>query len=115
MIRGEVVRVDLPRPSGKPGREQFGIRPAIVVQDDNLFPSLPTVLVVPLTSNLGALKFSGCFQISPTTRNGLTVQSIALTHQVRAIDRNRIQGVIGTISTEDLQTVDDTLRRLLKL
>lgn len=115
MNRGDVVRVDLPRPSGKPGREQFGIRPAIVVQDDKLFPSLPTVLVVPLTSNLSAMKFSGCIQISPTPKNGLTAESVALTHQVRAIDRGRIESVVGILSNDDLTSVDQELRRLLKL
>lgn len=115
MRRGDVVRVDLPRPSGKPGREQFGIRPAIVVQDDATFSFLPTVLVVPVTSNLAALNFAGCFQISPTTKNGLTAESVALTHQVRAIDRTRIQDVIGALSGEDMTSVDEKLRLLLKL
>lgn len=114
MKRGDVVRVDLPRPSGKPGREQFGIRPAIIVQDDAM-SSLPTVLVVPCTSQVLRLRLNGTVRLLPTPSNGLSVESVALTHQVRAIDRNRIVSVDGTLSADDLAAVDHELRRLLKL
>jgi mRNA-degrading endonuclease toxin of MazEF toxin-antitoxin module len=60
MKRGDIVRVELPAPAGPSGREQFGVRPAIVVQR---FPSASntggTVLVVPLTSTLSARRFQG--------------------------------------------------------
>ena len=115
MKRGDIVRVDLPRPVGAPGREQFGLRPAIVVQDEPGLSVLSTVLVIPMTSNLLAEKFIGSFRVSPSSTNGLTVESIAMTQQVRAIDRSRIQSVIGYLSPDELKHVDRELRRLLKL
>lgn len=115
MNRGDVVRVDLPRPRGTPGREQFGLRPAIVVQDEPRLANLSTVLIVPLTSNQTASKFSGSIWIAPTKENGLSVESIALTQQVRAIDRSRVQDTLGEISRDDAVLLDDQLRSLLKI
>jgi hypothetical protein len=41
------------------GREQAGRRPAIILQNDMYAASLPTVLVVPLSSAIAALRFPG--------------------------------------------------------
>ena len=115
MKRGEVVRVDLPRPNGAPGREQFGLRPAIIVQDEPRFANLATVLIVPLTSNRLAEKFSGSITIHPTKSNGLSVASVALTQQIRAVDRKRIQDTLGDISADDLAALDTEIRLLLRV
>jgi len=115
MNRGDIVRVNLPQPVGPPGREQFGPRPAIVVQTGGVTATLSTVLVVPFTSRRAALCFPGSFTISPTSTNGLACESVALTHQLRAIDRNRIHGVIGRLTSEELGRLESELRRLLGL
>jgi len=115
MRRGAVVRVELPRPAGASGHEQVGIRPAIVVQDEHSAPNLSTVVIVPLTSKLHAVGFAGSFVISPTSSNGLSVKSVVLTHQLRAIDKHRILDVIGNVATEDMATLERNLRNLLHL
>ena len=115
MNRGDVVRVELPRPAGPPGREQFGSRPAIVLQHDGDIASLPTVLIVPLTSRLAAIRFPGAFTVSPTGVNGLDVESVVLTHQLRAIDRGCIRGVIGRLDSNDLAKLESQTRSLLGL
>ena len=115
MNRGDVVRVQLPPPAGPSGREQFGARPAIVVQDKKDFGSLPTVLVVPLTSRVSAARFPGSFIVVPTATNGLDVESVVLTHQLRAIDRKRIRRVIGKLEDASMDSLDLELRRLLGL
>lgn len=115
MKRGDVVRAQLPRPAGSPGREQFGTRPAIVVQDDPTSPDLSTVVVVPLTSNIRAALFRGSFVVQPSTENGLTVDSVVLTHQIRALDKSRIEGVMGRISRADLLRLDSEIKNLLGL
>jgi mRNA-degrading endonuclease toxin of MazEF toxin-antitoxin module len=115
MNRGDVVRVDLPAPQGKPGHEQFGQRPAIIVQADATIPSLSTVVVVPLTSNTGAARFPGAFLIAPTVTNGLTTKSVALTHQVRAIDKSRIRRVLGCLETAELSELSRRLGNVLGL
>ena len=113
MKRRDVVRVHLPKPQGTPGREQFGPRPAIVVQADSA--NLSTVIIVPLTTKLSGLHFDGSFLVDPDTRNGLSEQSVVLTHQVRAIYKSRIISVIGKLSTEDFEKLETELRGLLGL
>ncbi|HBO43968.1 MAG TPA: PemK family transcriptional regulator [Planctomycetaceae bacterium] len=115
MNRGDVVRVQLPKPVGQPGSEQYGVRPAIVIQADRVTAGLRTVMIVPMTSQLAAVRFPGTFCILPEPSNGLTVESAVLTSQLRAIDRGRIQDVIGTLSPGDMATLEKEIRRLLAL
>ncbi|MCL4191072.1 MAG: type II toxin-antitoxin system PemK/MazF family toxin [Thermoguttaceae bacterium] len=115
MKRGDIVLVKLPPPAGPPGREQFGDRPAIVVQEDPLNANLSTVLIVPLTSRLSAAHLPGSFTVSPTHTNGLDVKSVVLSHQLRAIDRRRIQRVIGSLDADAMATLEAEMRRLLGL
>lgn len=115
MNRGDIVRVQLPAPAGPSGREQFGTRPAVVVQDERDFANLSTVLIVPLTSRVSAARFPGSFIVAPTDTNGLDVESVVLTHQLRAIDRRRIQRLIGRLADAHMASLDSEIRRLLGL
>jgi len=115
MKRGDVVRTQLPRPAGTPGTEQFGTRPAIIVQDRPNDARFSTVLIVPVTSKMAAARVPGTLVVTPSSTNGLSVQSVILTHQVRAIDRRRIEAVMGRLVDEDLARLEHELRKLLKL
>lgn len=115
MNRGDVVRVQLPPPVGPSGREQFGVRPAIIIQDDRATENLSTAIIIPLTSRLIASRFVGSFIIYPSTNNGLECNSVVLTHQVRVIDKNRIERVIGKITDADMTILETELRNLLGL
>lgn len=55
MDRGDVVRVELPAPRQGNGHEQAGIRPAVAVQANT--PGTSTMMIVPFTSRLDALRF----------------------------------------------------------
>jgi mRNA interferase MazF len=115
MNRGDIVRVRLPPPAGPSGREQFGARPAIVLQTKKASASLSTVVIVPLTSRLSATRFVGSFTVSPTETNGLSVESVILTHQLRAIDQGRIEKVIGRLADDQMARLEAELRALLGL
>jgi mRNA interferase MazF len=116
MNRGDVVRVELPEPKGAPGHEQFGLRPAIIVQIDNPDgANIATTIVVPLTSNPSAIRFPGSVLLKATPSNGLTVDSVALIAQVRAIDRGRIKAAIGKLSSDDIAVLENNLRLILGL
>lgn len=115
MNRGDIVRVQLPRPGGSPGHEQFGTRPAVVVQDDPRLANLPTSVVVPITSNLGAIRFAGSVVVEPSANNGLSMKSVILTHQVRAIDRRRIEERLGSLSSDELAQLEVELIALLAI
>src|SRR4051794_15637050 len=75
MKRGEVWRVRL---HSVPGHTQAGIRPAVIMQEDQATASLPTVLIVPFTGSPAALRFPGTLAVQPDGQNGLTVPSVAL-------------------------------------
>jgi len=77
---GDLYWVEL-RASG--GRAQAGRRPAIILQQTS---NLPTVLVVPITSQQDALRFPGTVLIESTKENGLLHDSVALVFQLTAID-----------------------------
>jgi mRNA interferase MazF len=115
MARGDVLRINLPAPPGGSGREQAGRRPAIVVQTDSPELNLPTLMVVPTTGELAALRFPFTFQVQPTPRNGLTMPSVVLVFQLRAIDRVRILEIVGQLEPEHLERLNNEMRRLLQL
>lgn len=94
------------------GREQSGNRPAIVIQDAAYGQASPLVLVVPLTSQLAALRFPATVRIEPSLANGLNLPSVALVFQTRATDRSRLSRAIGRISDADLDRVLFDLARL---
>lgn len=109
MIIGEVRWVELP-PKG--GHAQKGRRPAIVVQDQKASARIPTVLVVPLTSQLDALRFPGTVLIEADPENGLRRASVALVFQTTAIDQRYLSNRIGAISQKVLDEIFSALNEL---
>ena len=107
--RGEVWLVQLPNSSG---REQSGQRPAIVIQDAAYGLRSSLVLAVPLTSQTNATRFAATVPIIPSAQNGLSLPSVALVFQVRALDRNRFLQRLGFVSAPELSAVLDELNKL---
>ncbi len=99
MIVGEVCWVELP-PRG--GRAQAGRRPAVILQS---IANLPTTLIVPLTSQLDALRFPSTVLVEADAQNGLRRASVALVFQLTAVDRRHIADRLGTISKEVLAEI----------
>jgi mRNA interferase MazF len=114
MSRGDVMMIDLPVPAGRPRREQHGRRPAIAVQSDDS-TGLPTVMVVPLTSNLDALRYRHTIRVEPSARNGLSIPSVLLTFQLRAIDRIALLDTIGRLEDDVLRSLNRELLLMLNL
>ena len=106
---GDIHWVEFPLANG---REQQGRRPAIVMQDDGYAGSLPTTLVIPLSTAKKALRFAGTALVAATSESGLRQESVALVFQFRAIDRNRVKERVGTISEDERRVVFDELRKL---
>jgi mRNA interferase MazF len=113
MTRGDIVTVDLPEPSTGTGHEQMGYRPAIVVQTDITDAELPTTMIVPLTSNLSAMRFPHTLRVEPSPQNGLIRPSVLLVFQLRAIDKRRIGNNIGHLEHHYLEEMETEMRRLL--
>ena len=70
-------------------------------------------IIVPLTSNLQALRFPHTIEVKPTNVNGLAVDSIALVFQVRAIDKKRFQKKIGKAHSSTINELNRILKKLL--
>lgn len=85
--RGEIWLADL---NPTRGSEQAGIRPVLIFQNDLLNKYTTTVLAIPLTTNLRRAALPSCLLISKG-EGGLAQDSVALGHQLRVIDRSRLQ------------------------
>ena len=116
MPRGDVVRIQLPRPdSSNPTRLQRGTRPAVIVQSDksSAFPSV--VLIVPATTNLAAMKYAGSVLVKPDQTNGLTQPTVFIGHQLGAAEVSMIAARIGQLSSADMEAIDRAIAELLDL
>ncbi len=91
------------------GGEIQKTRPAVVIGADALNRVRRTIVVVPLSTG-------------PVPRPPLTVpvpsagsRSVAVCDQLRAVDRTRLTGTLGNLSSEDLRAVEDGVRAVLQL
>ena len=89
---GDLYWVELP---ARGGRAQAGRRPAIIAQAPS---TLPTILLVPLTSQLDALRFPGTVLIEASQQNGLRHNSVVLVFQLTAVDKRYITERLGKVS-----------------
>jgi mRNA-degrading endonuclease toxin of MazEF toxin-antitoxin module len=108
---GDLYGADLP---DRGGREQRGRRPVVIWQDTSQFRG-PTVVVIPLTTKLDTLKFSGTALIRPSSANGLSADSVAPVFQLGACDVRRLSGRLGHLDDPDLAILQDVAKRLQKL
>ena len=70
------------------------------------------MLVIPLTTARGTMRFAGTVLIQPTAENRLLQASVALVFQLRAIDRRRVQERIGSIGETVLHEIRAELDKL---
>ena len=109
MARGDVLLVDLP---GGDGRVQRGRRPAVALHGD--VAGDPLLAVAPATSSLAALRFPFTVRLEPSPDNGLTLPTVVMIFQLRAIDTDFIVRCIGQLSAKDMARVDAEIWRMLK-
>jgi mRNA interferase MazF len=87
------------------GSEQGGIRPVIIFQNDTISQFTTTVIIIPLTTNLHRASLPTGLLI-PSEEGGLDRNSVALCHQLRVIDRTRLQRKLGDLNPETLMTLE---------
>ena len=111
MEAGDIYLVEIPSSSG---REQAGLRPAIIAQ--TVDPErLPTILIVPFTSKAKAADLPFTLLVEPDPLNNMNVVSIALIFQLRAIDKRRVKSKMGRVTEAKLQLLKQELRRMMGL
>lgn len=92
------------------GREQAGERPVLVVSAEPLNAAYDVVLVVPVTSRKNNRPARLGEVLIPAGEGGLRVDSFALCHQVRALDKRRLGQRYGQITDTDIrERILDTL------
>ncbi|MDT5271809.1 MAG: mRNA interferase MazF [Acidobacteriota bacterium] len=106
MTVGEIRWVEMP---ARGGHAQAGRRPAVIVQSAT---GLPTTLIIPLTSQLDALRFTGTVLVEADSQNGLRRPSVALVFQLTAVDRRHIADRLGSVSKEVLEEIWSALDKL---
>jgi mRNA interferase MazF len=113
--KGDVVYITFPI-AGQDKHEQSGQRPAVVMQNVKANDkTMPTVMVIPCTSKLSALRFNHALKIEPSTSNGLTSSSVLLVFQLRAIDKQRISHKIGNLEDEHMKSAEKAIKKILSL
>ena len=100
--RGEVWLVDLGQP--KEDHEQAGRRPAVVLQTDDL-SRLSTVVIIPLTTQPRRAGFANTVLIT-AREGGQDRASVALCHQIRALDRRKLIHKLGELAPERLSEIE---------
>ena len=71
------------------------------------------IIVVPLTTNLEALRFPYTLSILENSTNNLSQNSIALVFQLKSIDKKRVNKKIGRLGNQDMTKLEKTLKDLL--
>ncbi len=106
MKRGEIYLADL---NPVKGSEQAGHRPVLIFEDDRLIPATLIVVVIPFTTNLRMAKLPTCVLI-PKGEGGLKQDSIAICHQIRALDKQGLLDFWGMLPKHRIQEIEKTLK-----
>jgi len=83
------------------GSEQKGIRPVLIISNEEFNQAMPNVTVLPLTSTQRRLYPSEV--LLPTGKAGQPLDSIIMAHQVRTISKQRLRGLIGYLEDQQLR------------
>lgn len=83
--------------------EQGGKRPVIVIQNDTGNKYSPTIIVIPLTSEIKKVNMPTHCILHKSLHNGLSVNSMALAEQIRVIDKSRLLDKIGYLDNVNEQ------------
>ena len=106
MKRGEVWWVNF-EPSV--GSETRKIRPAVIVSNNSANTHLNRVQIVPLTSNTGKCYPSEAAVVFNNAENK------AMADQIATVDKQRLQGMSGSISNKDMKQLERAIKVQLGL
>ena len=105
---GQILFVSLPK--RRPlGHEQGGMRPCILISDPSAVHQLryPMLVIAPLTTRtFPNFPLYPCLE---TGIGGLPEVSTVLLDQLTAIDTNRVQGYIGTLTEQEFAPIQKGL------
>ena len=96
------------------GSEQAGIRPVLIIQNNDLNELSPTTIIAPITKKIYTKEFSTNVEVEPG-KTGLKIRSTILLNQIRTIDKSRITKSIGSLDSSTMNKVDLAIKISLGL
>lgn len=110
MIRGEVWWADLGIPFGsEPGFK----RPVLIIQNDEFNrSSINTIVIVPFTTNLALAEAPGNVFLD-SVDSGLSKDSVIVSSQITAIDRQRLTEKISKIEKRFFGEIEEGINIVL--
>ena len=112
MMRGDVYDARL---NPTEGSEQAGVRPVVIVSRNAINQYSPVIVVVPFTDAANLKRTYPSDVLVRQPEGGLTLDSVALTGQVRAIAKTRLLRWRGALSSQTLALVAEALRVTMDL
>ena|SRR6266540_94089 len=113
--RGDIIVTRVPHAAGGRGKK----RPAVVVQADEYNRSERHLIVAEITSNLSRATDPVNLLIEVATPDGqatgLTQDSVVTCLQLATISQDRIDRVVGKMSTSLLQKLESCLKTVLAI
>jgi mRNA interferase MazF len=97
------------------GREIRKARPALVIQNDISNRLSQITIVAPITSTVRFPLNPVHVLLAANERTGLSVTSVALFNQIRAVDRIRLIRRLGSVDEETLESIDEAIKISLGL
>jgi mRNA interferase MazF len=112
MNRGDVYQAVL-NPSQ--GSEQSGTRPVVIVSREAINRNSQVVIVVPLTSRANKIRILPCHVEIKINEGGVTMESVVLCEQVRAIAVSRLRKGLGHLPEQRIAEINAALKIALDL
>ncbi len=109
--RGDIYYADL---SPVMGSEQGGVRPVLILQNDEGNIKSPTVIIAAITSRLTKNKIPTHVWL-PKNSTKLKKNSIIMLEQIRTIDKQRLHDFVDTLDQKNLNEAVSALRISLGL
>jgi mRNA interferase MazF len=112
--RGMLIDVNLDPTQGS---ETGKVRPCVIVTNNVYNERVPVIQVVPITAwTEKKSRIKTNVELLPSSKNGLSKQSIADCLQTRPIDhRFRLVKIRGELTTEEMRKIDEAIRIVFAL
>jgi len=111
-LRGDVFVANL---DPSEGSEQGGTRPVVVVSRDALNKFSPIVVIASITDAANKKKIYPSHVKVSAGIGGLTIDSIVICEQVRAINKTRLKAMLGKFDKATMTSIEAALKITLDL
>lgn len=90
------------------GSEQKGKRPVVILQNNVINKFTSTFLTIPITTNLRRAALPSCVKIAKG-EGGLDHDSVAMCHQLRVLDKTRLERRLGKLSPKIIEEIESCI------